>query len=226
MGRDDILTGFRQEAKALVHVVSGLSETEFAKPTPCAPWTVTELLAHVVAGIERVTDGLTVPEPATAPLNAVNYYNPRIFDAQANIERVALAQHGATAYPSGRAVVAALDAAWPLAHDSARREPDDRRVMTRWNIGMGLTDFLITRVAELALHGLDLATALDRAPWTTPEAADIVTTLLLVSGKPDDLTPLGWDPMTYLAKASGRAPLTADEAAHIEQVGVEWIPLG
>ncbi|MEU2020510.1 hypothetical protein ABZ541_31210, partial [Micromonospora sediminicola] len=29
-------------------------------------------------------------------------------------------------------------------------------------------EFLRTRVVEVAVHGLDLADALDRSPWTTP----------------------------------------------------------
>ncbi|WP_370462371.1 hypothetical protein [Nocardiopsis sp. FR6] len=53
-------------------------------------------------------------------------------------------------------------------------EPVDRVVVTRHGDRMLLTDFLVTRVLEAVVHGLDLADALGREPWTRREALAVV----------------------------------------------------
>lgn len=48
---------------------------------------------------------------------------------------------------------------------SCQREPDERVVKTRHGDAMLLSDFLSTRVLELAVHGLDVADAVGAEPW-------------------------------------------------------------
>jgi hypothetical protein len=69
-------------------------------------------------------------------------------------------------------------------------------VRTRHGDVMLLTEFMRTRVLELAVHGLDLATGLGRDPWLTG------------------------------AGAAGRSPLTAAERQVVESTGVRWLALG
>jgi hypothetical protein len=47
---------------------------------------------------------------------------------------------------------------------------------------MLLTGFLLTRVVEVAVHGLDLTDAVEREPWLTRPAADLVLGLLVGGG--------------------------------------------
>ena len=54
-------------------------------------------------------------------------------------------------------------------------------MQTRHGDPMLLAEFLRTRVLELAVHGLDLAAALDREPWMTAPAAGVTEDLLLPS---------------------------------------------
>ncbi|MGW4720830.1 hypothetical protein [Nocardia sp. NPDC004260] len=75
----------------------------------------------------------------------------------------------------------------------------------------------------LALHGLDLANALGTPAWTTPTAAAAVTDFL---GVDTAATRLGWDRTTALAKASGRAPLTADEQSELTRARIPWHQFG
>ena len=50
---------------------------------------------------------------------------------------------------------------------------------TRHGDLISLTEFLRTRVLELAVHRLDLAVALGREPWMTQPAAQVTEELLL-----------------------------------------------
>ena len=78
----------------------------------------------------------------------------------------------------GRGPVAALarelDQAWREAWALLRGAPQGRVVRTRHGDRMLLTEFVRTRVLELAVHGLDLAASLARPPWLTGAAAAVV----------------------------------------------------
>ncbi|NED51137.1 hypothetical protein G3I24_09490, partial [Micromonospora aurantiaca] len=97
-------------------------------------------------------------------------------------------------------------------------------VRTRHGDAMALPEFLRTRVVEVAVHGLDLADALDRPPWLTPPAAAVVAGVL-TGGAP--VPPgLRWDTLTVLRKATGRLPLTGDEQAELARAGIGRLAFG
>jgi hypothetical protein len=92
---------------------------------------------------------------------------------------------------------------------------------------MLLAEFLRTRVLELAVHGLDLAVAVDRTPWMTEHAASVTSDLLLSTADAARLLEAtGWDRVTLIAKLTGRLPLTAAEADLIGSLGIRWLTLG
>ena len=92
---------------------------------------------------------------------------------------------------------------------------------------MLLTEFLRTRVLELAVHGLDLGAGLGRQPWMTAAAARVVEDLVLPAGNAAQLlSESGWDQIALIAKATGRLPLTAAETKLIERHGIHWLALG
>jgi hypothetical protein len=100
-------------------------------------------------------------------------------------------------------------------------------VRTRHGDRMMLTEFLRTRVLELAIHSLDLAAALGRQPWMTTAAARVLTGLLLAGTTAQMLLDeTGWDQITMIAKAARRIPLTAAEATLIERHGIRRLALG
>jgi hypothetical protein len=91
---------------------------------------------------------------------------------------------------------------------------------------MLLTEFLRTRVLELAVHGLDLAAGLGREPWLTAAAARVVEDLILPAGSAAVLlAESGWDQVTLIAAATGRRPLTPAEAALAGRHGIRWLAL-
>jgi len=184
----DVLTA---EAGALV---AGLPDGQWPAATRCAPWTVRELLAHVRVAVGRVTAMLAAPAPPVATVTARDYYRPDArFSPATNADRIATARSAAGG--DERAAFAATVA--EVVH-ACRREPPGRVVRTRHGDPMLLDDFLVTRVFEVAVHGLDLADAAGVPPWLTPAAAGTLQDLLLGPGQRHA------DPLPYLREATGR----------------------
>jgi uncharacterized protein (TIGR03083 family) len=218
---------FRAESTRLAEVMSSLSEDEMDRATPCAPWTVRELLVHVMASIGRVLEWLANPEPDEARVDAVGFYRPgEWFSADANAARIAVAQRDAAAYPSGHAVAEAFDRSWQATCQAVTAEPATRRVASALGDTILLTDFLIACIVELTVHGIDLAHGLGREPWTTPQAAAIVEDLLLAAGGPAVVEEFHWERATLIEKATGRSPLTKSEAEWVHRHGIRWLTLG
>jgi hypothetical protein len=103
----------------------------------------------------------------------------------------------------------------------------ERVVCTRHGDAMLLTDFMVTRVVELAVHGLDFADALDRPPWTHDSALEVVTRLLLPQASRASFDALGWDRMSLVRVATGRAG-SEDRAdqQRLREANITWLALG
>ncbi|MFF0294658.1 maleylpyruvate isomerase N-terminal domain-containing protein [Kitasatospora sp. NPDC004614] len=217
-------TAFRVEAGALGAAMAGLEDADWARATRCEPWTVVELLAHVRVAIGRVEAMVAAPEPERAEVTAVGYYRPdERFDAATNSARIALARDTA----GGTEPVGEFERTWRGVADRFEAESEARVVRTRHGDPMLLTEFMITRVVELAVHGLDLADALDRPAWLTNQASDVLEDLLLADADgPSVRKALGWDRATLLRKATGRAELDAAEQAEVKRAGITWLTLG
>ncbi|WP_232533730.1 maleylpyruvate isomerase N-terminal domain-containing protein [Plantactinospora sp. KBS50] len=273
MDTGGVRAAFEAEARQLVGAMRALAAADFARPTACQPWTVADLLAHVRTATARLIDMLAGPAPGPAEVDAAGYYGPSKFTAATDGARVAAARSEAAAVPSGRDLVEDLDRVWRAAAAAAAAEPADRVVATRHGDRMELDEFLLTRVVELGVHGLDLAAALDRRPWLTEPAAMVIEGLLLRPGAAADgsgpqanpgppagpqanpgppagpgpaagpgagpgpqagpmegstarCPELGWDRLTFIAKATGRSPLRPAERAAVAELGLRWLSFG
>jgi hypothetical protein len=91
---------------------------------------------------------------------------------------------------------------------------------------MLLSEFLLTRLVEVAVHGLDLADALGREPWLTWAAGELIVGLLVGPDQAGMVRELGWDTAKFVRKATGREPLEGQEAIHVERLGLQWLTLG
>ncbi len=225
-----VVDAFRAEAERLSESVSGVDEASFARPSPCPPWTVGELLYHVRIAVGRVPGMLAGPEPGEGPLvSAAGYYRPgQRFSSAANTGRITAAQRGAAALATGTAIVGDFEQAWRESWALMRAAPQARVVRTRHGDRMLLTEFLRTRVLELAVHGLDLAAGLGRQPWMTAAAAHVLAVLLLPAGTTAQMLmdETGWDQITMISKATRRIPLTAAETTLIQRHGIRRLALG
>ncbi|QLJ04246.1 maleylpyruvate isomerase family mycothiol-dependent enzyme [Streptomyces sp. NEAU-sy36] len=227
MDHEPVLEAFRRESTALGDAVSGLSEAEWGLSTRCVPWTVRDLLGHICVVIDWLPGMLDAPAPDAARISAAEYYRPDDrFSARANGARIALARDRAAQPADGGDIAADFTATWRRVDRLCRDQPPGRTVRTRHGDAMLLSEFLLTRVVEVAVHGLDLADALGRAPWLTPSAGDAVLELLLGPEQAAATGTLGWSRARFLRKATGREPLDETESARVGQLGIRWLALG
>ncbi|HEY7146117.1 MAG TPA: maleylpyruvate isomerase N-terminal domain-containing protein [Streptosporangiaceae bacterium] len=226
---------FRAECERLTRELASADDASFSQASPCPPWTVGELLYHVRIAVGRLPAALAgpAPQPGSVPLTSAGAYyrDDHRFSASTNTGRITLAQAGAAAAaPDGAgpaALVRDFGQTWRAVLDQVQATSPDRVVRTRHGDYMLLTEFLRTRVAEVAVHGLDLAAGLDREPWLTGPAAVVVADLLLPAAAADGLrAELGWDQLTLIAKGTGRAPLTGPEGALVTERGISWPSFG
>jgi uncharacterized protein (TIGR03083 family) len=250
------------EAAALQAALAGLTEQDFNLPSPCPPWSVGELLCHVVIGAGRVATALDGSQgsvqrsaqppgaiPASPALASPALASPAL--ASPALASPALAstadyfRHDArfsAAVDSDRldaaaALAAELGGPAAVVRELHRRCADSlgllaaaapRRVITtRHGDRMLLTDFAGTRVVELAVHGLDLATGLRRPPWLTAEAADLLEELWLPTGHAESLRQqLGCDRAGLIARLTGRVSLSPTEQNLLRDAGARYLALG
>ena len=228
MRLDVIHEAFGAEAGQLSRVLADLDEAAFARPTGCAPWTVAELVYHVRLTMGRLPGMLAAPEPPGPDLvSAAGYYRAdRRFSTATNAGRIQSAQRGAAAL-AGAARAGDFEVARRQAERALHRAPPGRVVRTRHGDRMLLTEFLRTRVLELAVHGLDLAAALDREPWVTVQAADVSENLLLSPAAAGRLrAETGWDRAGLIARLTGRHPVTPAETELIRAAHPGRLALG
>ena len=224
-----IQEAFGAESGRLSEVAASLDDAAFARPTRCDPWTVAELVSHVAMTMRRLPGMLAAPGPSGAALvSAAEYYRPdQRFSAATNADRIESARRGAAGLAGAAARARDVSEARQQAWAALRDAPPGRVVRTRHGDLMLLAEFLRTRVLELAVHGLDLAAALDREPWMTAAAADVTEDLLLPSAAAARLRgEAGWDQVTLIAALTGRHPVAPAETRLIQASGAGRLALG
>ena len=222
---EHILDALGTECEAMGRGLADVGAADWERATRCEPWSVRELLGHVCVVLGWVPGMLAGEAPGRAEVSAAEYYRADDrFSEATNATRIAL----------GRARVAGLDVSALVAEFgqvsrdvlmSCRGEGDGRVVRTRHGDAMLLSDFLSTRIVEVAVHGLDLADALGREAWLTRPAADVVIRLLIGDGA-DRVDALGWSRARLLRKATGREPLSVAESGQLAEAGIRRLALG
>jgi uncharacterized protein (TIGR03083 family) len=226
---NDVSAAFDAEAAALLPVVSGFTDAELAEPSPCAPWTIGELACHVLIGASRIGPALAEPERAADPLisTAEYYRRDQRFSAATNADRIETASALATQLRAPAAMAAELERRCRESAELLAAAPPDRTIITRHGDRMLLIDFARTRVVELALHGLDLATGLSRQPWLTTEAADVLDDLLLPAGGSSTLCrDLGCDRVGLIARLTGRISVSGADQQVLRDADIASLAFG
>lgn len=230
MVQSPISDAFRAEAAALGNVAAGLSDADLLRPSPCPPWSGADLLCHVLVAVGRVGQSVAAATAdAHGPLvAAAGYYrHDTRFSAAVNTERINVAVTLAARLGSAARIAAELAAASERSLALLTAAPPEAEVRTRHGDRMLLTEFAVTRVVELAVHGLDLAAGLARQPWLTPQAAAVLDTLLLPHGGASQLAAdLGCDRTGVIARLTGRIPMSAADLAVLRERGVTALALG
>jgi uncharacterized protein (TIGR03083 family) len=225
------VTAFRAEAAALSEVIAGLSDRDLRGPSPCPPWTIAGLLCHVVIAAGRIGPAIDAARPAGELVTAAGYYEPDVrFSAAVNADRIDVAAALAARLGTAAAIGAELTAATRRSLELLETAPPHQEVRTRHGDRMLLSQFAITRVVELAVHGLDAAAGLGRSPWLTEQAAAVLADLLLPGRSRRDVDRLadrlGVDRAGLVAALTGRAALSPADEATLTEHGVTRLALG
>ncbi|WP_236543869.1 maleylpyruvate isomerase N-terminal domain-containing protein [Spiractinospora alimapuensis] len=222
------IAAMRAEAERLTANARALPGAAWDLPSPCPPWSNRELFAHVLMTVERVPAMLRAPDPPTvADTDPTRYYlEGQALTTAASDERVQSARHRAHAFPTRAALIDHFDHTWRTVAHQCATQPPDRIVRTRHGDAMLLRDYVLTRVVELVLHGIDLAkgTATDR--WSSPAGLSAVVDLLLGPTPVDAASSLGRDDAVMVAKATGRDPVTSGERRLLREHGITLFALG
>ena len=212
------------ECSCAVNALSDLPEGAFARPTRCPAWDVKGLVGHLWRDVDRLVTCLDL-EPAPEPTcDGASYFNA--YDPVADASSIAgQSLEVAARYDTGAAAVAAFDEHRSACIVAVRPLAPERLVRTRIAT-MRLDEFVKTRVLELAVHGLDLAIALDSRPWLTPGGEGVTVAILDgLLGRP--LPPsLAQDRVGFIEKGTGRRPLTAADRAALGTLADRFPLLG
>lgn len=96
---DTVRVAFRDECARLEGVLRGLDAADLDRPTPCPPWAVRDLLAHVRTGAGRLVGMLAAPAPERAEVDAAGYFGAAKFAPEVDRDRIDGARREARALP-------------------------------------------------------------------------------------------------------------------------------
>lgn len=231
--RGEVVAALADEVAALEEVLLGLSEADVVKQTRCVPWDVAALSVHTVGSLHQVSVALDggPADPAAALVSAAGYYSPRVrLSPEVDRARVdgALerAERRSDAAEPGRVLGGIQAKLWPR----LARVPKDRTLVTRHGDSMSVTEYLVTRVVESLLHGLDIADALGREPWAGDRALDLVGEVLFGGADPEALERIlpgarGANALDAVRVVTGRAPARVGRVV-LAGAGVRVLALG
>jgi uncharacterized protein (TIGR03083 family) len=225
---EEVSVAFSAEAAALtaaLRAANAADPADLDRPTCCPPWTVRDELAHTAVAVSRTLEMLADEAPTDLPISAAGYFTAdRRFEPAVDAARVDSAHEFAAARSAGE-LIDWFEEQWRAVAAAVAAVPGDRLVMTRHGDSMRLTDFQVTRVFELAVHGLDLADGLGVPPWLTAEAADVVDGLLFGVLAAQAREVLGVDRAGLIRRVTGRIQLTGTERATLNHLGITWLTL-
>jgi uncharacterized protein (TIGR03083 family) len=210
---DDVMTALALESQALSTVLRTLEPDDLRRGTNCPPWDLQELIVHIAASIWVDEPPFPPAGPHEQPHSAADYYRRPERDTPAyrqdNVDRTVQLTQRVLADGSA---VQWYDEVARQAIAILREHDPDQVVLVPGRGPMRLADWVVTRINSVAAHGLDVAITLDRTPWTTGEALQVLRPLFVdLLGTPPPAA-LGWDDQTLLATANGRRTLTEHEA--------------
>ena len=193
---DSAKGAFRASVRCFVETLERVPADAWDRPG-LGEWSIRELAAHVVRMLERIPEYAAQPAPVDTESAAAYYLramstpgvNERI--AKGARESVGLlgADPAAAARAIGERTLAAMDA---LDAEASASTPFGT---------VGITNYLATRVLEVALHTLDVGRAAGVAVALPPDAVGFTLRLLA------DIAAARGDGDTLALTLSGRTPL-------------------
>lgn len=161
-------------------------------------WTLAELVTHLVRGVTRITEYLPEPAAQAPEFDRVSYFQ---YDAAAAAPGVAerAVQEAAGVDPT--TLPGRFSVGW-LAAEAAARDHGPGQLLPTFRGTMRLDEYVATRVLEVVVHHLDVRTALDLPPASTPAAARM--TMSLLEGLLGEPRPRAMGRTRFIQAATGR----------------------
>lgn len=211
---EEIVDALTEALEALEATLANLAPEDWARPTllkpvtpDAPPWTVLELAAHMDVFMGIALGLMAEPQDGPPALDGASFCIASSDGSQGAVLYQYMADHARGQTPG--TMLEAVHGTFKQALESARANPPDTVGPAFYGL-IRLDEFLVTRIAEAVVHGLDLTDALGREPLPMPKAAPIAAALLdevlartRVPGRPADL---GDDDLAFIRAASGRGP--------------------
>jgi uncharacterized protein (TIGR03083 family) len=162
-------------------------------------WSLAELVAHLVGGVERIVTYLDEPVPeADGLVDPVEYFR---YDPDEVAPGVAQRARERAASIDPMALAVRFAEAW---REAARRAESEgpARVLPTFRGPMRLGDYLATRVLEVVVHHMDVCAALGVPPVATPDAARL--TMEVLEGLLGSRRPRNFGRARFIKAATGR----------------------
>lgn len=161
------IEAFAEECAAIDQTLANVDEQSWSRPG-LGSWSVVELVTHMLRGATRITEYLPLPVGEDAPLiDRVAYWG---YDADAESPAIAQRAVEEAAKCEPDELPGRFAAAW-RASVAAANVHGAAQVLPTFMGPMRLDEYTATRVLEMVVHHLDLRTALDQPPASTPAAA-------------------------------------------------------
>lgn len=193
----DALLALDEECAAFSATLDQIPSTAWGQPA-LGVWTVAELVAHVVGGLDRIRTYLEEPEPTGRLISPVQYFR---YDPRTAAPGIAQRARERAAHIPTSEFPQTFARTWMSARARAAAEHPNR-VMTTFGGPMRLEDYLETRVLEVVVHHLDLRSALALSPEPTARAERI--TLDLLEGLLGESRPPTLGRIDFIRVATGR----------------------
>jgi uncharacterized protein (TIGR03083 family) len=178
------------------------SISDLGLPTRLDGWSVRVLLGHLQAGAEALWRWTGEDVSDRTELDAISYWDP----AGQVAEGSSAWALDFAAKKSDEQIVGGLEQALQRGAEAISDASADAIIVPpigpAW---IRFDEFVVTRVLELTVHGLDLAAAANVSVEPDPNAVEITTAVLdarLGAGRPADLV----DDIAWIEAATGRRP--------------------
>jgi Mycothiol maleylpyruvate isomerase N-terminal domain len=208
---EEIVDALDEALEALEATLGTLSEEDWARPTlltpvgDAPPWTVLELAAHMDVFMGIALGLMAEPEDGPPTIDGPSFNIASSDGSQGAMLYQYMADHAKGQTPG--TMLETVHGTFKQALESARASAPDTVGPAFYGL-IRLDEFLVTRIGEAVIHGLDLTDALGRAPLSMPKAVPIAAALLdeglartRVAGRPADLAD---DDLAFIRAASGR----------------------
>lgn len=183
------------EIRTIFLDTASVARSVIASPAIAAHWdepsalpymSVRALAGHLARATFTVETYLSAPPPdGVKPASALDYYLRPVTSAAwtelSSTFNQQIRERGEAQAASGQIrLVADLDASIRRLRGSLETEADDRVLAATGGLPIRLDEYLVTRIAELAIHTDDLAVSVDLEPPPLPSSAVDITINLLV----------------------------------------------